>query len=131
MRFTLRSHRTFAEEATCRALGGFAVGCMVQVHTGLWLLIPLLPLLAVPLARAATRGPMHTRGTEVFVATVLAPVAPFALATVLDYRSPAGLLMSAVAAWLLAYILNRWQTRQTCRHMAESRVCAGAGEGGR
>ena len=122
MRFTLRTHRTFAEDATSRGLAGFGLGCILAVHTGLWLLIPLLPLLAVPLAKAATRGPMHTRGAEVLHATVLASVAPFILATILDYRSPAGLLASVAAVWPVLYILIRLQTRRTCRRMAELRA---------
>ena len=122
MRFTLRTHQTFAENAKSRALAGVGLGCILAIHTGLWLLIPLLPLLAVPFAKAATRGPIHTRGTEVFQATVLAPGAPFILATILDYRSPVGLLASAAAAWPVLYILIRLQTRRTCRRMAELRA---------
>ncbi len=118
MRFTLRTHQTFAEAAKSSALGGFTLGCILAVHTEFWLWPLLLPPSGLAVAQATTRGPMHTSATEVFNATVLAAVATLLIALILDWRSPAALLAVAAAAWPAWYALIRLQTRRTRRRMA-------------
>ena len=126
MRLTLRSHQTFADDARNRVLGAFAVACLLDVHTDVWLWFLLLPPLAVGHARAATRGPMHTRGTELVNVTAAAAIMPFLMAPVLDRWSPPFLLAIGAAAWVGMYVVIRFQTRRTCREMAKMQGAAAA-----
>ena len=126
MRFTLRSHRTFADDAKGRILGAFTVGCILAVHTGFWLWLLILPPLAVAHARAATRGPMHTRGTELVNTTVAAAIMPLLAAAVLDRWSPPFLLAIGAAAWAGMYVVLRLRTRRACREMAKTQGAASA-----
>lgn len=127
MRFTLRSHRTFADDAKGRVLGAFTMGCILAVNTGFWLWLLVLPPLAVAHARAATRGPMHTRGTELVNTTVAAAIMPLFVAAIVDRWSPPFLLAIGVAAWAGIYVVFRFQTRRTCREMARTQGTASAG----
>ena len=126
MRFTLRSHRTFADDARNRALGAFIVACLLAVHTDVWLWFLLLPPLAVGHARAATRGPMHTRGTELVNVTAAAAIMPFLMAPIFDRWSPPFLLAIGAAAWVVMYVVIRFQTRRTCQAMAKVQGAAAA-----
>ena len=124
MRFTLRSHRTFADDAKGRVLGAFTMGCILAVNTGFWLWLLVLPPLAMAHARAATRGPMHTRGTELVNTTVAAAIMPLLVAAIVDRWSAPFLLAIGAAAWAGIYVAFRFQTRRTCREMATTQDAA-------
>ena len=126
MRFTLRSHQTFAADARNRVLGAFTVACLLAVHTDVWLWFLLLPPLAVGHARAATRGPMHTRGTELVNVTAAAAMMPFLMAPIFDRWSPPFLLAIGAASWVVMYVVIRFQTRRTCQEMAKMQGAAAA-----
>ena len=65
MRLTLRSPRTFREEAVLRGVPMGVCGVLAWALSGNWWML-LVPVGALLGAWFSTRGPMHTRGTVIF-----------------------------------------------------------------